>query len=366
MNYKNTILWTLPVLMLCSCGGNKYGAMEGMARIPQVSVAVPQVMGVTLANEYPGYLTADNSLALVARVNGYLNQVTYKPGQYVKKGEVLFVIEPTLYENAVSQAQSQLDAAKAQLVYAENHYQRSKEAAVSDAISEIDVIQAKSAMDQAKANIINATAALSTAKTNLGYCYVKAPESGKMSVNLYAEGAYINGAGAPVTLATVYDDQMVFANFTIPETMLPEIGNLDSLTISYGGTTATYSGKIDYISPNVAVETGTIKVRAKLYNRDNMLRDGLYVTVVLPYARDKQAVLVDNNSIGVNQAGKYLYVLSSKDSAGIYTVTSRYIEEGPLVHDTLRVVVSGISPGEKYVNKAMMKVRSGSKVRVAE
>lgn len=366
MNYMDKIIWVVPALLLCACSGNKHGSMTGMAGVQSVSAAVPEVKNIILTNDYPGYLTADNSLALVARVNGYLIRVNYSPGQYVQKGDLLFVIEPTLYENAVSQAQSQLDAAKAQLVYAENNYQRSKEAALSDAISEIDVIQAKSAMDQAKASIINATAALSTAKTNLGYCYVRAPAKGKVSVNLYSEGAYINGAASPATLATVYDDKMVFANFTVPESLLPQLGNLDSLTISYGGSTVTYPGKIDYISPNVAVETGTIKVRAKLQNKDGMLRDGLYVTVKLPYSTDSQAILVNDNAIGVNQAGKFLYVLSNKDSMGIYTVGLRPITDGPLVDDTLRVVVNGIAPGEKYVNKAIMKVRNGSKVKLAE
>lgn len=374
MRYIQTIALAMPFLILTSCKGHQFPGMEQGGGVQNVSVAAPVIRSITLVNDYPGYLTADNSLDLVARVNGYLIKKNYKPGQYVKKGDVLFVIEPTLYENAVSQAQAQLDAVKAKLVYAENNYQRSLEAAQSDAISEIDVIQAKSAMDEAKANIVNATAALSTAKTNLGYCYVKAPESGKISVNQYAEGAYINGAASPVTLATVYDDKKVYVHFTVPETILPQIGNLDSLTISYGegnnggngggSTTGTYAGKIDYISPNVAIATGTIKIRAILENKEGVLRDGLYVTVKLPYATDKNAILVNNTSIGVNQAGQYMYVIGKEDTTGVYTVSLRHITPGALVDDTLRVITNGISPDDLYVTKALIKVRNGSKVKL--
>ncbi|MEG0519285.1 MAG: efflux RND transporter periplasmic adaptor subunit [Bacteroidales bacterium] len=366
------LIYVLLPLLLFACGGHKYPGMGQSEGVQSVSAVAPVVKNITLIHDYPGYLTADNSLALVARVNGYLVRKNYNPGQYVKKGDLLFVIEPTLYENAVNQAQAQLDAAEAQYVYADNNYNRSVEAAQSDAISEIDVIQAKSALDQAKANIVSATAALSTAKTNLGYCYVRAPENGKVSVNLFAEGAYINGAASAVTLATVYDDKRVYVHFTVPESILPQLGNLDSLTISYGsedaGVTnqaiATYAGKIDYISPNVAVATGTIKIRAILENKRGMLKDGLYVTVKLPYASDKDAILVNNNSIGVNQAGQYMYVLGKEDTAGVYTVAFRPVTTGPVIDDTLRVITDGISPSELYINKALLKVRNGSKVKL--
>lgn len=373
ISIRNLIL-VLFLGLLYACGGHKYPGMGEQGGVQSVSAVAPVVKNITLINDYPGYLTADNSLALVARVNGYLMQKNYNPGQYVKKGDLLFVIEPTLYENAVSQAQAQLDAAKAQYVYADNNYNRSVEAAQSDAISEIDVIQAKSTLDQAKANIVNATAALSTAKTNLGYCYVKSPENGKVSVNLFAEGSYINGAASPITLATVYDDRKVYVHFTVPESILPQLGNLDSLTISYGCedggsnemSTTTYAGKIDYISPNVAVATGTIKIRAILENKEGILKDGLYVTVKLPYASDKDAILVNNNSIGVNQAGQYMYMLGKKDTAGVYTVVFCPVTTGAVIEDSLRVITNGISPDDLYINKALLKVRNGSKVKLVQ
>lgn len=368
---KLSIIVGILILTITSCKEKKTSVVP--EHYQSVTVSAPIVKNITLVNDYPGSLAADNSIPLIARVNGYVTQVNYKPGQFVNKGALLFVIEPTLYENAVNQAKGSLESAQAELVYAENNYVRMLEASKSDAVSEIDVIQSKSSLDQAKAAVVSTKAALKTAETNLSYCYVRAQTQGRVSVNAYAVGQYVNGAASPVTLATVYDDRYVFVNFAVPETMLPAVKNLDSLTINFGDNTekaidniATFAGKIDYIAPNINLSTGTFAVRAKLKNRDDILKDGLYVNVQLPFAQDKDAILVNNTSIGSNQSGNFLYVLSDKDSAGIYTVLFKHITVGPLVYDTLRVVTKGINAHDMYINKALLKVREGSKVQIAK
>lgn len=327
-----------------------------------VSVLEAETMDVVLVNEYPGYLSADNAIELVARVSGYLSGVYYKPGEYVKKGKLLFRIEPTMYENAVNQANGQLLSAKAQLTYTTTNYERSVEAAKSDAISEIDVLQAKSAMEEAQAAVIEAQAALSTAKTNLSYCYIKAPENGSVSVNLYANGSYINGSASPIKLASIYDNKIQYVNFTIPDKILPLIGNLDSLTITYGEHTESFKGKIDYISPNVNLQTGTLNIRAKIYNKNGILRDGLYVTVKLPYKKEDGAVVVHNDAIGTNQSGSFLYVLEKDGTEDIYTVILTHVQTGSLINDSLRIIASGLEANTLYVSKALLKVNDGEKV----
>ena len=366
------IFGVLLVLAVYSCKEKKSSVVK--EHYTSVTVSSPITKNVTLVNDYPGSLAADNSIPLIARVDGYITEVNYKPGQFVNKGAVLFVIEPTLYENSVNQAKGALESSQAELVYAENNYVRMLEASKSDAVSEIDVIQAKSNLDQAKAAVISDKAALKTAETNLSYCYVRAATQGRASVNLYTTGQYVNGSASPITLATVYDDRHVFVNFAVPESMLPTVKNLDSLAISFASDengskanyTETFAGKIDYVAPNVTLTTGTFAVRAKLKNRDDILRDGLYVNVQLPYKKDENAILVNNTSIGTNQSGNYLYVLSDKDSAGIYTVLFKHVTLGPLIDDTLRVVTSGINAHDMYVNKALLKVRAGSKVQIAK
>lgn len=115
---------------------------------------------------------------LVARVNGYLQSSQLVPGAKVKKGDLIFVIEPEVYQNNVTQAEAALNTAKAQVEYARSNYERMKEAAKSGAVSQIQVLQAESTAAEMEASVHNAEAALKTARTNLGYCYIRAPYDG--------------------------------------------------------------------------------------------------------------------------------------------------------------------------------------------
>lgn len=290
--------WT--VCVLTACDKNKPSQTE-MQALP-VDVAKPLVENVTLTKDYPGYLEAESTVDLVGRVNGTLQSKNFAPGSRVRQGQVLFVIEPTLYENSVKQAEAELKTAKANLEYAVSSYQRMKEAIKSDAVSRIQYLQAESHVAACEAAVSNAEAALKTARTNLSYCYVKAPCDGVVDVSAYSVGAYIGGALQPVKLATVYKD-----------------------------------------------------------NPDGMLRPGLFVSVTLPYGEARNAVLVNDASIGTDQLGKYLYVVNDSD-----IVNYRHIEVGQLADHNMRVVKSGLSPSERYVTKALLKVRQGMKIKPIE
>ena len=135
---------------------------------PEISVAYPLVQNITLTKDYPGYLTTEQTVNLVARVNGALQSASFTPGTRVKQGQLLFVIEPTIYKDNVTQAEAPLKTALAQLEYARNNYSRMKEALKSDAVSRIQVLQAESNVAEATAAVSNAEATLNTAHTNLG------------------------------------------------------------------------------------------------------------------------------------------------------------------------------------------------------
>ena len=205
--------WT--VCVLTACDKNKPSQTE-MQALP-VDVAKPLVENVTLTKDYPGYLEAESTVDLVGRVNGTLQSKNFAPGSRVRQGQVLFVIEPTLYENSVKQAEAELKTAKANLEYAVSSYQRMKEAIKSDAVSRIQYLQAESHVAACEAAVSNAEAALKTARTNLSYCYVKAPCDGVVDVSAYSVGAYIGGALQPVKLATVYKDNRMYSYFNIAD-----------------------------------------------------------------------------------------------------------------------------------------------------
>lgn len=364
---KKGVIIAISGIILVGCGKKQNSA--GAEALP-IEVAKPIVKDVTLTKDYPGYLTAETTIDVVGRVNGTLISKGYASGQKVKKGQTLFVIEPTLYEDALKQAQASLKTAQANLEYARSNYERMKEAVKSDAVSRIQFLQAESNVATCEAAVSNAEAGLQTARTNLGYCYVKSPIDGVADLAEYSEGAYISGEGSPVKLTTVYKDDHMYAYFDISDnqylayellrdtkTKIP--GETHTVTLRLGTDgTKTWKGKLDYISPNVSLTTGTMRLRADLENPDGVLKPGLYVSVNLPYATASKAILVDNASIGTDQLGKFLYVVNDSN-----VVNVRHVELGQLMEGNQRIISSGLSPNERYVTKALLKVRQGMKIQ---
>ena len=363
----NTYLIALFGVLLSGCGKKETSAT--MEALP-VEVAKPLVKNVTLTRDYPGYLTAETSVDIVGRVNGTLLSKLYPSGQRVKKGQTLFVVDPTLYQNAVKQAEAALKTAKANLDYARSNYERMKEAIKSDAVSRIQLAQAESNVQIYEAAVSNAEAELKTARVNLSYCYIKSPIDGIADLAEYSDGAYISGEGNPVKMTTVYQDSKLYSYFDISDnqylafellraadTKIPEADHSVTLRVGADGS-KTWQGKLNYLSPSFSLSTGTMRLRAELENPDGVLKPGLYVSVTLPYATAEKAILVDNASIGTDQLGKFLYVVNDSN-----VVNTRHIELGQLVDDGMRIVTSGLSPDERYVTKALMKVRQGMKIQ---
>lgn len=364
-NHTHRLFWTLLFIgASAACTRKEKTSPE---TIPQVSVAEPIVRPVVLHKEYPGYLASEQSVSLVARVNGYVEKISFAPGAFVKKGTLLFVIEPTLYNDQVIQAEAAVNKAKAALDYSENSYARMKEAALSDAISQIDLIQAESNVKQAKAALNTANAQLETARTNLSYCYIRAPFDGHISKSAVDLHGYVNGAAQAVVLATIYKDERMYAYFNIEDNQYLKMQYSDPEKKPIVPRTATilfqekmrrpYQGKLDYVSPNIELSTGTLNLRAEIENPEGELKSGLYVTVRLPYGEKENAVLIQDASIGTDQLGKYVYLVDDSNRV-VYTP----VKIGQAVDDTLRLIESGIPPGSRYVTKALLKVRNGLQV----
>ena len=150
---------------------------------------------------------------------------------------------------------------------------------------------------------------------------------------------------------------MAFELLRTAESKIPEAEHSVTLRVGTDGS-KTWQGKLNYLSPSFSLSTGTMRLRAELDNPDGVLKPGLYVSVTLPYATEEKAVLVDNASIGTDQLGKFLYVVNDSNE-----VTLRHIGVGQLVDGNMRMVTSGLSPDERYVTKALMKVRQGMKIQ---
>lgn len=357
------------VLMLgtASCHKDK----KQTEQIPEVTVATPTVDSVVLHKTYPGYIRAANSADVVALVDGRILSVNYKEGTYVSKGTVLFTIESTKYRDAVNQAASSLATAKAQYEYSSKQYAAMKKAIEADAVSEMELLQAKSQMDEAQAAIRSSEAALQTARTNLSHCTVTAPVSGHITAPALTAGNYVSGAMSPVKLASIYDDTQMKAVFDIEESQyrLMSVNTMEGNGPLYTAVPLIFTPELPvqftadlyYTSPAVEASTGTLTLEGKITNRDKLLKDGMYVTVNLPYGVEPKAILIRDASIGRDQRGSYVYCVNDSNKI-VYTP----IEPGELYQDTLRIVNSGLTPKSRYVTQALLTVVNGEQVKPVE
>lgn len=347
----------------CSKSSNDKDAGQPMT----VDVALPVIDSVTLHKTYPGYLSASDKADVVARVSGMLLTKDFKSGSHVEKGQVLYTIESSTYRDALQQAEANLATARSKYEYASHQYEAYKKALESDAVSQMDVIQAESDMRQAAASIKSCQAALNTARENLGYCVVRAPISGYISGANYDVGNFINGGGSPVVLSQIYNNDKLIVTLSIEDSQYEEMvgRNGGPQAPMYRAVPLQFAEKMPhkyvadmyYESPTVSKGTGTMTLKGTVTNIDNELKDGMYVTVNLPYGVNPKAVLVKDAAISTDQLGKYLYTVNDSDKI-VYTP----VTPGDVYRDSLRIITSGLEPGQRYVTKALLKVRAGEKV----
>ncbi len=359
------IVLLLAALSVTSCHKSE---SKHTAGVPEIDVALVKTDSVVLARSYPGTLVATLEVGLVARVDGYLQSRNYEPGDYVRKGQVLFTIEDRNYRDAVQQAEAQLSTAQASHSYAASRYEAMKRALQSDAVSRMEVEQARSSVEETQAAIKTAEAALQTARTRLSYCTVRAPFDGHVTLASYDVGSYLSGEGAPVTIANIYHDKEMYVDFSIEDAGV--LANIkariaddphlyDSIPVAFSQPLAhRYTAKLDYMAPRIDTSTGTMKMQARIDNPYGELRSGMYASVMLPSGADPGALLVEDAAIGTDQRGDYLYIVNDSDKV-VYTP----VVAGQTVGDTLRVINSGVTAGEKYVTKALLKVRDGMTVK---
>lgn len=361
---KKNVYFIAAAILAFSCS---HSEKTHQTHAEKVDVASVVTDSVTIYKNYPGTLTANREVQLVARVNGYLRSKNYQSGSYVRQGDVLFTIEDGNYRDAVSRAQSDVATAEANLNYARSHYHALCEAQKSDAVSRMEVEQGLSTLNDCEASLASARANLKTARTQLSYCTVRAPFNGHITAASYDVGAYLGGEGAPVALAEIFEDDTMIANFAIDDaSSLAGIqrnikdGDVDynRIPLNFSDTLShRYTAQLDYLSPKVSTSTGTVQLQAVIDNPDGELRSGMFVSVDLPAENEPHALLIKDASISSDQLGKYVYVVNDSNKV-VYTP----INVGPLVNDSMRVVQSGLNPGQKYVTKAMLKVRDGMTV----
>jgi RND family efflux transporter MFP subunit len=335
---------------------------------PEVTVATPEQRDVTVYQEFVGSTEAFRSVDIRARVQGFLDRMSFEPSSFVKKGQVLFVIEPGPYEAQRDRAAAGLKAAEAGLARAESDLDRLEQAVATNAVSQQEVTRARAERDQASAAMLEAQAALTVAQIQLDYTTVESPIEGLVSRNFVDLGNLV-GAGEATLLTTVREIDPIYAYFEVSERFVaqaleqrgghkgPEDGGVMAATLLLEETGLEIEGVIDSMENTVDVATGTIKVRGVFPNPDALIFPGFFVRVRLPGELLEDALLVEEIALGTDLGGRYLMIVGDDN-----VVERRYIEPGPLQPDQTRVILSGLAPGERYIIDGLQRARPGMPV----
>ncbi|HLW92472.1 MAG TPA: efflux RND transporter periplasmic adaptor subunit [Roseiarcus sp.] len=338
---------------------------------PKVVVAQPLQEPVTLYVELTGNTSPFNSVDLLARVQGYLESIDYKDGAWVAKGTQLFGIERDVYQAQLDQAKASLATAEAQHAYNEAEYQRQSTLGRQDFASQATVQQWKSNVDQSNGSILNAKAQIDLANINLGYTRVAAPFDGVVSNHLVDIGALV-GVSGPTKLATIVQTDPMYVYFNLSEPQVLQIKesnakaglpfrttDLSNIPVEIGVQAEEgypHKGHMDYASPQVDQSTGTLIVRALFDNKDQTLLPGLFVRVRTPIGHLDKAILTSNEAIGTSQEGSYVLVVGPDN-----VVQRKMIKTGDR-QGQLRIVESGLDPGDWVVTEGIQRAFSGAKV----
>jgi RND family efflux transporter MFP subunit len=365
--YSRAVLGILLLAALAACKEeNKYEPPPA----PKVGVAQPIKRPVTRYLELTGNTVSLDKVELVARANGFLQQINYKDGSMVQKGDVLFVIEPAPYEAKVLQEEAELTAAKAAADYAEAEYQRQYALSQTTQFGwQSKFYEAQRNRDEKRAQLQKVQAALDLAKIELGYTKVTAPFEGIVTTHLAAVGALVGGS-TPTALATILRLDPIYVTASLSEQDVLRIiadpsgistADLGKIPIELrlmNQTGYSHKGVIDYIAPQVDASTGTLRVRGVFTNPDHALLPGLFARVRVPPSQgpEQEALLVPETALGSDQAGRYVMVVD-KDNV----VDKRSVSVGPAVDD-LRVIDKGLAPEDRVIVAGLMRAVPGQKV----
>jgi len=351
--------------VLAGCGqNNQYAAPPP----PKVTVAAPVEQQVTRYFESTGNAAAVNSIDLVARVQGFVQAISYKDGDFVKKGTSLFTIEPEPYRLKVVAAKAAVSSAQATLKQAEADFQRQADLLTRQVSAQVTYDKALATRDSAQADLQSAQSNEQQAEINFGYTDVTAPFDGVVTARQVSIGQLV-GASSPTTLSTIVQMDPIWVNFNASERDALQVR---ATLVSRGETTAAllgmpvevglqtdagypHTGALDYVAPNVDPSTGTLAARATLENKDRLLLPGYFVRIRIPFS-PRPALLVPDVALGSDQGGRYVLVVN-KDSV----VEQRKVEPGQLVGD-LRVIETGLSKDDRVVVGGIMRAIPGEKV----
>jgi multidrug efflux system membrane fusion protein len=317
-----------------------------------VEVAAVAPKPIRLSDEFNGRVASINSVEVRARVTGYVDKLAYREGDSVKQGDLLFIIDPRPYRDALESAKASLERERAAAAFAGIQSKRAQALNASKAISLEEYQNRDSDLSQSTARVHEAEAAVATAELNLSFTEVRSPVDGRTSRARLTRG---NLAQADQTvLTTVVSQDPLYVYFDCDEQSYLRfqervhrgngVSSANPVHVALADETGfPHVGRIDFLDNEVNPSTGTIRARVILPNPDHLLTPGLYARVQLESASTVQALLIDDKAILTDQNQKYVYVVGPGNMAQRKDVVTGSMADG------LRLIQSGLAPGDRVI-----------------
>jgi len=338
---------------------------------PKVAVSRPVVREVIEWDEYTGRLVAVESVEIRARVSGYLQSIHFNDGAIVKKGHLLFVIDPRPYQAELDRANAESQLANARLDLAKSDYARAQRLLQVRAISEEEADTRAATQRQTQEQLQAARAAVAAAKLNVEFTRITAPISGRISRKFVTEGNLINGGTAQSTLLTtivsldpihcyIEADERAYLKYVrlSREGKRPssrEVRNPAYLALA-DETGFPHKGYIDFVDNRLDPNTGTMTGRAIFPNPELTLTPGLFARVRIPGSGNYEALMIPDEAIGTDLSQKFVFVVNDQS-----IVEYRAVQLGPIISG-LRVIREGLKPEDWVISKGIQRARANIKV----
>lgn len=363
---------SLLVLALGACGQRQQAQGPATPPPPAVSIANPVEKSVVEWDEYTGRFDAVDTVEVRARISGVLNEVKFTDGAIVKKGDLLFVIDPRPFQRILDRDRATLQGAKVQVEFAQKDLERARPLVANNTISQQVFDQRTQAVRAAEANVLSAEASVRSSELDVEFTQIRSPVTGRISRKLVSEGNFITGgSGSGTLLTTIVSIDPIFFYFDVSEADFLKYQRLDALGLRPSSRDTAnavelalqndkgfpYKGKMNFVDNRIDQNTGSLRGRAVFDNPNQLFQPGLFARVRLVGSGEYKAIMLPDVAIATDQSNRFVFVVSDDG-----TVSSKPVTLGPII-DGLRVIRSGVAANDWVVVNGVQRARNGIKVK---
>lgn len=354
----------MAALLLASCSEKTAESTPSPAALRRmavpVDVAQASVRNVPVQVTAIGNVQAYSTVTIQSLVDGEIQQAHFTQGEYVKKGQLLFTIDPRPFQATLHQAEANLARDEAQAKYARVEAQRYTQLEKAGIVSQIQYEQFSSNADALEAAVKADQAAVENAKIQLSYCSIYSPITGRTGNLLVYPGNLVKSNST--NLVVINQISPIYVDFSVPEQYLDTVkayqsrGRLQVIAYPSGHENDPSTGTLSFINNAVDNNTGTIELKGTFPNRDRQLWPGQFVNVILNLRVQKNVTVVPSQAVQDGEHGKYVYIIRPN-----HTAEYRIVEVGNTLSG-VTVIKKGVSPGETVVTNGQLRLFPGAKV----